>query len=147
MKDSQSLPDRLAIDSSVLIAYFLGEKTGQLVKDRILGNTRLERFASHLALSETFYILCRSRGEEFASTSMTVVENTGYLKMHESSKLDFAAARYKCARKVSLADCYVLALAKDIQGTALFARKESDIAEESQRSAFDVPLLFVEDLS
>ncbi len=147
MKDSQSLPSRLAIDSSVLLAYFLGERAGRVVKERILGNAGVERFVSHLTLAETFYILCRSRGEEFASASMTVLENTGYLKTEESLRLDYAAARYKCARKISLADCYVLALARNIQGTALFVRKEIDIAKESQRSAFDVPLLFIENLS
>ncbi len=121
MKDSQGLPSRVAVDSSVLIAYFLGERAGRVVKERILGNARVEAFTSHLALSETFHILCRNQGEMFASSSMAVLENTGYLKTQESSSLDYSAAQYKCARKISLADCYVLAVARKIQGAALFA--------------------------
>ncbi len=146
MRASASLPNRLALDSSVLIAYFLGEKLGRIVKEQVLGNTLAETFVSHLTLAETFYILCRSKGEEFASKTMTTLENTGYLKMQESSGLDHIAARYKCSRKISLADCYVLALARNIQGAALFARREIDIEKEAKRSVFDIPILFLEDI-
>ena len=135
------------MDSSVLLAYFLGEKTGQTVKDQVFGNPKLEAFASHLALSETFYILCRNRGEEYASTAMKTLESTGYLKIQESAILDYAAAHYKCERNINLADCYVLALAKNINGTALFARREIDIEKENKRSPFEVPLLFAEEIS
>ncbi len=99
-------------------------------------------FASHLTIAETFYILCISEEKKSPSPSMTVLENTGYLKTQESSRLDYTAARYKCVRKSPLADCCVLALSKNIQGAAPFARKEMDIAKESQRSILDLPLPF-----
>ncbi len=147
MRDSASLPSRLALDSSVLIAYFLGEGLGRIVKEQVLGNSLAQTFVSHLTLSETFYILCRSKGEEFASKAMTTIENTGYLKIRESLGLDHIAAQYKCARKISLADCYVIALARGIKGAALFARREIEIEKEAKRSGFDIPILFLEDIA
>ncbi len=66
--------------------------------------------------------------------------------MQESLSLDHLAGSHKCLRKISLADCYVLALARNIQGAALFARREIDIEKEAKRSAFDIPILFLEDI-
>src|SRR6266851_7345660 len=145
MKDSLDLPSRLAIDSSVLIAYFLGEPTGELVKREILGR-RSAFHCSHLALSETFYILCRARNDKFAMEAMETLEKTGFVNFHESTQLDYAAGMQKCARKISLADCYVFALAKDIRGAAVFANHEKDVGAELKENPPGVPVLFLEDL-
>jgi len=145
MRDSPDLPSRLAIDSSVLIAYFLGEPTGELAKREILGQRRAVH-CSHLALSETFYILCRARGDKFALEAMETLEKTGFVKFHESTQLDYAAGMQKCARKISLADCYVFALAKEIRSAAVFARHEKDVSAELKESPPDVPVIFLEDL-
>ena len=146
MKGSARVPSRLALDSSVLIAYFLGEPAGQVAKEEIFATTRKDLHFSHLALAETFYILCRSKGRGFAAESMETLERTGYLRPYASTDLDYAAAAYKCERNLPLADCYVLALAKKTRATATFARKESDLATEEQKRPFDVNLLFLQDL-
>ncbi len=145
MKDSLDLPSRLAIDSSVLIAYFLGEPTGELAKQEILRQRR-DVHCSHLALAETFYILCRARNDKFALEALETLEKTGFVKFHESTQLDYAAGMQKCARKISLADCYVLALAKDIRGAAVFANHERDVSAELKENPSGVPVLFLEDL-
>ncbi len=145
MRDSPGLPSRLAIDSSVLIAYFLGEPTGELAKQEILGPRRATS-CSHLALSETFYILCRARNDKLAQEALETLEKTGYVKFHESTQLDYAAGMQKCARNISLADCYVLALAKSINGAAVFARHEKDVSAELKENPPDVPVIFLEDL-
>ncbi len=145
MKDSQDLPSRLAIDSSVLIAYFLGEPTGEIAKREILGQRRAVH-CTHLALSETFYILCRARNDKFALEAMETLEKTGFVKFYESTQLDYAAGMQKCARKISLADCYVFALAKEIRGAAVFANHEKDVSAELKENPPGVPVLFLEDL-
>lgn len=146
MKGSARVPSRLVLDSSVLIAYFLGEPAGQVANEEIFATTRKDLHCSHLALAETFYILCRSRGRAFAAESMGTLERTGYLKPYASTDLDYAAAAYKCERNLPLADCYVLALARKAEGTATFARKESDLATEERKRPFDVNLLFLQDI-
>jgi len=145
MRDSPDLPSRLAIDSSVLIAYFLGEPTGELAKREILDQRRVVH-CTHLALSETFYILCRSRNDKFALEAMETLEKTDFVKFQESTQLDYAAGLQKCARKISLADCYVFALAKDIRGAAVFANHEKDVSAELKENPPGVPVLFLEDL-
>lgn len=145
MRGSGGLPSRLVLDSSVLIAYFLGEPAGQVAKEEIFATTHKDLHCSHLALAETFYILCRSKGRVFAVESMETLERTGYLKPHASTDLDYAAAADKCVRNLSLADCYALALAKNIEGTATFAKRESDLATEERKRPFDVKLLFLQD--
>lgn len=144
MGDSARVPDRLAIDSSVLIAFFLGEPAGRKAKDEIFANPRKEAHCSHLALAETFYILCRRKTRAFATEALETLERTGYVKTHTSTGLDYAAAAYKCERKLSLADCYVLAIAKEIKGAAAFAIRELELEKEQQRKPFDVDVLFLQ---
>lgn len=147
MKGSAKRPSRMAIDSSVLIAYFLGEPTGEWAKNHIFTDHGIAAYCSHLALSETFYILCRARNRNFATQAMNTLEKTGYLKLHESTELDYSAASYKCSRALPLADCYVLALARKIRGTATFARRETDILDEQRVRPIEVEILFLEDLT
>ena len=64
---------------------------------------------------------------------METLEKTGFVKFHESTELDYAAGMQKCARKISLADCYVFALANDISGAAVFANHEKDVSAELRK--------------
>jgi predicted nucleic acid-binding protein len=146
MKGSPDLPSKLAIDSSVLIAYFLGEPTGELAKREILGQRRAT-YCSHVALSETFYILCRARNHQFALDALETLEKTGFVKFYDSTQLDYEAGMQKCARRISLADCYVLALAKNIRGAAVFAHHEKDVSAELKKNPPAVAVLFLEDLT
>ncbi len=145
MKHSPELPSRLAIDSSVLIAYFLGEPEGEIAKQEILGSQHRTAYCSHLALSETFYVLCRRRNHKFALEALETLEKTAFVKFHQTTELDYAAGMQKCRRKISLADCYVLALAKNVQGAAVFAHRERDISAELEENAPNVNVLFLED--
>src|SRR5437879_12899993 len=127
MQDSPELPSRLAIDSSVLIAYFLGEPEGEIAKQEILGSQHRTVHCGHLALSETFYILCRRRSQKFALEALETLEKTGLVRLHETTELDYAAGMQKCRHKVSLVDCYVLALAMNVQGAAALSQLARDI--------------------
>jgi hypothetical protein len=68
-----------------------------------------------------------------------------YASVTASDELDAAAGTYKCERAISLADCYVLGLAKLEQATALFARKERELEKEIKRKPLDVQVHFLED--
>jgi len=146
LKNPTELPSRLALDSSVFIAYFLGEKTGQLVKDKILADEGRSSSCSHLALAETFYVLCRERSREYAQQALELLEKTNYVTVHESTSLDYLAAGHKCQRSISLADCYAIGLAETIRGSAVFVRREKDLRLEMDRKPFPVGLVFLEEL-
>lgn len=102
-------------------------------------------YCSRTTISETFYILCRREGEKYARTSIESVLMSGYLSVVSSDELDLVAGHYKCLRALSLADCYVLAVAKLEQIPAVFAKREDDLKKELEKDPFDVRLLFLED--
>jgi predicted nucleic acid-binding protein len=144
-KQLQTLPSRLSIDSGVVLAYFLGEALGELVRSAILPPKDRTVFCSRTAVSELFYILCRRRGNTFASEAVENFLRTNYVSILSSDEIDIEAGRYKCSRTISLADCYVLAIAKVQNASAVFAQKEAEIAKELYRRPFDVKLLFLEE--
>ena len=141
----RGLQGKLSIDSSVLIAYLLGEETGGFARTHIFQPGKLVLF-NRVGLAEVFYTLCRKKGISFAKESVTTFIQTRYCTFEDSDDLAIEAAAYKCERALSLADCYVIALAKLRNSTAVFARREREMVTEIARKRFDVPILFLEDL-
>jgi len=47
--------------------------------------------------------------------------------------------------RISLADCFILALAKKLGCKALFARREVELKEEIEKQGFDIEIVFVEE--
>src|SRR5207245_9321590 len=115
-----------AMEPSVLIAYFRGQPEGAIAKQSNLRKQHRTVHCGHLALSETFYILCRRRSQKFALEALETLEKTGLVRFHQTTELDYAAGMQKCRHKISLADCYVLALAKNVQASAVFAHAETE---------------------
>ncbi len=148
MKEKQhktEIPKSISVDSGVLLAHFLGEALGELVSSHILPPTDRNVYCSRVAISELFYMLCRRKGVQFARESTSTLLKTNYVSVLASDELDMEAGRYKCSRAISLADCYVLSVAKAMNATAVFARREEDLGKEIARNPFDVKLLFLED--
>ncbi len=142
---SPNLPSKLSLDSSVLLAYFLGEDLGAIAKEIIFQPGR-SNHTHHLAIAETFYILCRQKGENFARDALDTLAKSRYVAVHESLGLDHSAGEYKCSRNISLADSYLLALAKQTESVALFARHEEELDQEQKRKTLDVKMVYLEDL-
>ncbi len=145
MRENRGLPEALSIDSGVVLAYLLGEDLGEIARDEVLSRGR-RVYYSRVAVSELFYILCRRRGERFAREAVEALIKSGRLSVASSDEVDLEAGAYKCARSVSLADCYVLAVAKVFNATAVFAKRENDLSREASKKLFDVEVIFLEDL-
>ncbi|HXQ93212.1 MAG TPA: PIN domain-containing protein [Nitrososphaerales archaeon] len=145
MKRKLTLPKKLSIDSGVILAYYLGEDLGKLVKSSLLAPRSGSNYCSRQTISELFYMLCRRKGDEFASEAIDTLLKSGYLSVISSDEIDIQAGRYKCARTISLVDCYVLAVAKIQNVPAVFAKREEDVKKEIERKPLDVKLLFLED--
>jgi hypothetical protein len=118
---------------------------GEIVRTEILQESKAV-FCNRLALAEVFYTLCRRKGINFARETMKTLLETHYCRIDDSDELAFEAAAYKCERSVSLAGCFVLALARLKGLTAVFAKREKEIIAEMSRKRVDVPVLFLEDL-
>lgn len=145
MREERGLPETLSIDSGVVLAYMLGEDLGEVARDEILLRERRTYF-SRVAVSELFYILCRRRGEKFAREAVEALVKSGRLSLVSSDEVDVEAGAYKCERTVSLADCYVMAVAKVFHAAAVFGKRENDLVREAGKKPFDVDVVFLEDL-
>ena len=140
----QDLKGKLAVDASALIELVYCEALGQKLK-QALENDLVEAWTTELALTELRYILCRKIGWSESSKRVNKLLASGYFKVEDTMKLMNEAAKLKCGRAVSLPDCFTIALAQEISGNALFARKEQDLTTKMQRKPFDINVLFLED--
>ena len=68
-----------------------------------------------------------------------------YASVVASDELDMIAGTYRCERAISLADCYVLGLAKLEGAAALFARRERELEKEIEEKPVDIQVHFLED--
>jgi len=138
------LPRRLTLDTGVLTEYFGGTTLGHKVR-KLFNEGETEFFLPLNVLTELYYIGCRQKGRDYAEDVFKTIVNSGF---NVISTLECAldAGRYKCERALSIADCYVLAVAKLMNTVALF-RKERELLREIKRRPFDVHISFIEDLS
>lgn len=146
MNESSRLPDRISIDSGVILAYYLGEKIGALARSEIFESAEKTIYHNRLCVAELFYVLCRRRGIKAATEYVHAFLDAGHSVLSDSDENDIVAGAYKCERAMSLADCYVIATAKSHSASAVFARHEKDLDAEIKRKRFDVEVLFLEDL-
>ena len=135
---------KLAVDASALIELVFCEAPGQKLK-QALENDLIEAWTTELALTELRYILCRKLGWTESDKRVNNLLASDYFKVEDTMKLMNEAAKLKCCRAVSLPDCFTIALAQEINGKALFARKEQDLTTEIQRNPFDINILFLDD--
>ena len=140
----QDLKGKLAVDASALIELVYCEALGQKLK-HVLRNDLAEAWTTELALTELRYILCRKLGWSESSKRVNNLLASGYFNVEDTMKLMNEAAKLKCCRAISLPDCFTIALAQEINGKALFARKEQDLTAEMQRKPFDINMVFLED--
>ena len=138
------LPRKLSIDTSVLLTYLLGEDLADLVEECVLFSRR-EVYVPRIVLAETYYVVCRLRGRDVASDLVTSLREGGVVEVVEDGSLDVRAGGIKCERSISLADCYVIALAELIRGAAVFARPEKELERELKREPFNVDVVFLDE--
>jgi PIN domain nuclease of toxin-antitoxin system len=105
------------IDSCAMIAL-LKKETGWDIVTNIIDNQDNQCYAHSINLCEVFYEYLKIDGEDSAQKAIEILENLGIIV---SSDLDNdiwqQAGRYKAnLRRISLADCFCLSLAKRLNG-------------------------------
>ncbi len=101
-------------------------------------------YTSRIALTEAEYILCRKQGLDKARDRLEKLIQSRVIEIVEDDQLFLEAAKTKCARSIALGDCFTLALAEKIRGTALFTRQEDDLEVEMLRKPFSQKIHFLE---
>ena len=142
----KGLKGNIAFDSSALLEYLMGTKAGEIVKE-YFETLRPEETAncSIITVSEIFYILCRLRGAAFAENKIKDMLESRVLEVWNSPELAVETGRVKCERAISLADCSCIATGKLANAKVVFARKEEDLARETERKPFDIEIVFLEE--
>ncbi|MGQ9723699.1 MAG: PIN domain-containing protein [Candidatus Jordarchaeum sp.] len=136
---------KIVFDAGIIIEQLLSTSRGEIIKEAIL-NEEILPYVSHITLTEALYILCRHIGWNLANNKVANLIESGYFIVEDLEHVFGISAQYKCERKISLADCFTLGLAKYISAPALFAVKEKELTNESKKKPFDVKIIFLEDL-
>jgi predicted nucleic acid-binding protein len=120
-------------------------EAGKVLAASLLSN-KVKAWTTKLALSETFYIICRSKGVDYAEEKIRSLMNSGMLNIYDSESLHLDAGKIKCNHAISIADCYIIASALNLNGRAVFSRREKEMVIEARKRSFDPPVVFLEEV-
>lgn len=140
----RELAGSMAFDTSTLLELIFSTPSGLKLKEALLAE-RVLGHVSEYSIFELKYVLCRRLGWSEAERRVKALVASGYVTLHEVSRLMDAAALLKCKHGIAAGDCFTLAVAKRIEGPALFARREEELVNAIERGGFEVEVLFLED--
>lgn len=134
----------VSIDASCLIAVQAEEPLSSEFKSLL--KTKWIGYCSEYSLIETLYILCRKLGRDVAEGKLKALKESNVLQIEPFNALLEAVAQLKCQRAIAIGDCFTIALAKKINGQAIFYNKELEIVNAIKIKPFDVEIKFLEDI-
>lgn len=141
---------RVAIDTGVFIEYIdLKGSFHKLARVLIDSLHKMEVFLPSVILAGTYYVAARiykTLGvSEYWEKALKIVEwLNGHPSIHvnRSFNLDLEAAKVKMQYGLALTDCYLLALSKIRDSTAIFRKREKEMPPNLEK---DFKILFLED--
>jgi predicted nucleic acid-binding protein len=139
-----SLEGSFAADAGTLIELVFGSQRGKWLKEQVISQT-IQLVTHEIAITELGYILCRRLGLEQAQSRVSDLISSGYLEVQEISALIKETSTIKCQRKISLPDCFTLALADHMKIPALFSSRETEITKEVEKDPFNIEIKYLED--
>lgn len=127
-------PKALVFDSWAVLAYLGGEASSQEVADLIAGahEDRVPMYMSSINAGEVWYIIAREASESEADKAVADLMRLGIELIDADWPLTRIAGTFKARRKMSYADCFAAALAKDrkadlVTGDREFKQVEGEI--------------------
>ena len=126
-------PKAMVLDSWAVIAYLEDEpsakKVADIIADASENNTPL--LMSVVNLGEVWYIVAREASEADADRCEREVRQLGIEIVDANWSLSQQAARYKAKHRMSFADCFAAALARERK--ALLITGDKDFAQVEQQ--------------
>ena len=119
-------PRALVLDSWAVLAYLGGEATGQEVADLITSahENRTPMYMSIINAGEAWYILAREISEAQADAALTDLTGLGIELIDVDWPIARIAGTFKARYRMSYADCFAAALAKDRKSDLVTGDKE-----------------------
>ena len=119
-------PKALVFDSWAVLAYLEGEVSSQEVADLIAGahEGRVPMYMSSVNAGEVWYIIAREASEAEADRAVDDLTRLGIELIDTNWPLVRTAATFKARHKMSYADCFAAALAKDRKSDLVTGDKE-----------------------
>ncbi|MEM3044657.1 MAG: PIN domain-containing protein [Candidatus Bathyarchaeia archaeon] len=120
------MPERLTFDSEAILAFYLGEKGGEAVKEILkkVQDGDAEGYMSILNLTEIYYILCRVNPELAKEKERRLRLYNLKIVPIEDDDLWREAAKIKCEHALSLADAFAAATAKVLKSKLVVGSDE-----------------------
>ena len=127
-------PKAYVLDSWAVLSYFHDEPAGEQVEN-IIADARedgIPLFISVVNASEVWYITARRRSEADADSGIHVLREFGVQFIEADWALAKEAGRFKAKNRMSFADCFAAALAKQrnaslVTGDPEFKHVEQEI--------------------
>lgn len=137
--------ENTVLDTSVLVDFVSGSKAALRLK-QLMENGELVPIVSELSVAEMSYIVCRKEGRATASKAVRFLRESGYFRLREDSAFLETAAKLKCERSISFADCIAIAMGEVLSVPVLFARRERELDKELSEKPFGTEIRFLADL-
>lgn len=128
-------PKAIVLDSWAVIAYLEGEAAAEKVADQIADahENEIPLLMSVVNAGEVWYIFARETSVAEADRSIFQLRHLGIEMVEADWTLAHEAASFKARHKMSFADCFAAALAKQkkatlLTGDAEFMQLQADIS-------------------
>jgi predicted nucleic acid-binding protein len=125
-------PKAIVLDSWAVIAYLEGEAAAERVADHIADahENEIPMFISVVNAGEVWYIIARETSVSDADRSITELRHLGIDFVDADWSLAHDAGVYKSKHKMSFADCFAAAVAK--QNKALLLTGDPEFKQVEQ---------------
>jgi len=119
-------PKAIVLDSWAVLAYFEDESSGEAVGEIIADayENGISLMMSLVNVGEVWYIVARQTSEKEADACIEQLRQLGIMLAEVDWKLARQAALFKSKHKMSFADCFAAALAKEHNAELLTGDKE-----------------------
>lgn len=112
---------KLVLDSCLLIAFFRKEKNWRKVKDFFIKakKGKYKIFLCWINLIEVYYKIYRKRGKIAADKALSLIKKLPLKLVLPDESLFLNTARIKGKYTIALADCFIVALAYELEAVVL----------------------------
>lgn len=114
MADPSLAAPRYVLDTSALLTYFENEGGADQVEHLLEQAQEHQVFllVSFVTFTEIFYITLREQGEAIAQERLSLLQQLPLVRVESDPAIGLATGRLKAAYSLSLADCWIAALAE-----------------------------------